>query len=414
MSPEPGGTPGALREPNDENALVAGSCLVYVWLMSRTPPENHEYADALPNGLSRGRGAGLNPGNRFDGIRLHMLGDHLDAERDAEIRGETGRDNPPAAGVESTNVLVDRTQRVINRIDVPDLPFHWSVNPYRGCEHGCVYCYARPTHEMLGLSCGLDFETRIMAKPDAPRLLRKELAAPRWKGEPILMCGVTDGYQPVESKLRITRGCLEVMAACRQPVSIVTKSRLITRDIDLLSELASHHAARVAISLTTLDKALASKMEPRASSPKDRLRAIEELASAGVPVMAMIAPVIPGLTDREMPSLIEAAASAGASFAGWIMLRLPHQVKALFIEWLERHYPDRTSRIENQVRGMHDGKLYEPKFGQRFRGTGPMADQIAKTFDVFTRRVGLDRDLPPLNATAFRKPELGGQLSLFQ
>ena len=238
-----------------------------------------------PENVARGRGTSVNPGNRFDGLRLEVLD---------EVRAEAARDNP--AGVQvPTRVYADSTRRIINRVDSPDLSFSWTLNPYRGCECGCAYCYARPTHETLGFSCGLDFETRIVAKHDAPVLLRRELAEPRWRGEPIMMSGVTDCYQPVEERLGITRGCLRVMAECSQPVTIVTKSRRVVRDLDLLATLAERNASSVAISLTTLDQRLAAAMEPRASRPADRLRTIAELAQAGVPVSMLIAPVIPGL-----------------------------------------------------------------------------------------------------------------------
>ncbi|MBT8486413.1 MAG: PA0069 family radical SAM protein [Phycisphaerae bacterium] len=367
---------------------------------------DREYSDALPGGVARGRGAGLNPGNRFEGergLRLHVLGEHLDAVTAESPDGRQVR----------TEVFDDSTRRLINRVDSPDLPFHWTINPYRGCEHGCVYCYARPTHEMLGLSCGLDFETKIIAKPDAPELLRRELAASQWRGEPIAMSGVTDAYQPLERRLRITRRCLEIMAECRQPVTIVTKNRLVERDIDLLTTLAAADATRVAVSLTTLDATLAARLEPRASAPRDRLHAIRTLADAGVPVLAMIAPIIPGLTDQEVPALLAAAAKAGASSASWVMLRLPHQVKALFFDWLARHAPDRAARVEAAIRSTRGGALTESRFGARMRGHGAHAEHIKRTFEVFAKRAGLSRDVPALSSSAFRRPEMGGQMRLF-
>jgi DNA repair photolyase len=275
-------------------------------------------------------------------------------------------------------------------------------------------CYARPTHEALGLSCGLDFETTIIAKPDAPRLLERELASPTWRGEPISMSGVTDPYQPQERDLGITRACLAVMSAHGQPVGIVTKNRLVVRDLDLLAPLARAGAASVAISLTTLDDALARTMEPRASAPRDRLRAMRELADAGIPVTAMIAPVIPGLTDHEMPRLLEAAADAGAGSAGWVLLRLPHQVKAIFLEWLHRELPGRAARVESAIRATRAGALSDPTWGARMRGGGALAAQIARTFEVFARRLGLDRSRAPLSRDAFRRPTLDGQLDLFR
>jgi DNA repair photolyase len=253
-----------------------------------------------------------------------------------------------------------------------------------------------------------------VAKPDAPRLLRSELASPGWAGEAIALSGVTDPYQPLEAKLKITRGCLEVMAECRQPVSVVTKSRLITRDLDLLAKLARYGAVTVAISVTTLDPGLAAVMEPRASRPADRLRAIRDLADAGIPVMMYTAPIIPGLNDRELPSLLQAASEAGAGSAHWMMIRLPHQVKTLFLDWLRTHFPDRAARIEGLIRQLHGGRLYDSRFGVRHRGRGPVADQIEATFKVFARRCGLDKPLKRPSSSAFRKPADAAQLRLFE
>jgi DNA repair photolyase len=361
-----------------------------------------------PHPPVRGRGTGLNPANRFEGYSLHVLPETLEEDR---------RDRP--CGVQrTTRVYVDASRTVLNPVDSPDLNLYWTLNPYRGCEHGCVWCYARPTHETLGFSCGLDFETRIVAKPDAPRLLRSELASPGWAGEAIAMSGVTDRvtdpYQPLEAKLRITRGCLEVMAECRQPVTVVTKSRLITRDIDLLSRLARHGAVSVAFSVTTLDPKLAAIMEPRASRPADRLRAIRELSAAGIPVLMYTAPIIPGLNDREIPSLLQAASEAGAQSAHWMMIRLPHQVKTLFLDWMRTHFPDRASRIEGLIRELHGGRLYDSRFGVRSRGRGPVAEQIASTFKVFARRHGLDKPLKRPSSSAFRRPADAAQLMLFE
>ena len=274
-------------------------------------------------------------------------------------------------------------------------------------------CYARPTHETLGFSSGLDFETKIVAKPDAPVLLRRELASPRWRAEPIVMSGVTDCYQPLEQRLQITRRCLEVLAECRQPVGLITKNRLIVRDRDLLAALAGHRAVSVAVSLTTLDPKLAAVMEPRTSRPRDRLRAIGELADAGIPVSAMLAPIIPGLNDHEIPRLLKAAAEAGAGSASWMMLRLPHQVKTIFLDWLRVHLPDSAGRVEGLIRGLHGGRLYGARFGDRMRGHGPLAAQIAGTFKVFAVRYGLERSLPPPSSSDFRRPGDAGQMNLF-
>ncbi len=352
----------------------------------------------------RGRGAATNPGNRFDAVHLHVL----DEERQRRLE-----EHPDGVQI-TTEAHADATRSIINPVNSPDLAFKWTINPYRGCEHGCIYCYARPTHENLGYSCGIDFETRIVAKTDAPQLLRRELLSPAWRGEGIVMSGVTDAYQPIERKLRITRACLEIMAACAQPVSIITKNHLVTRDIDLLKSLAQRSAASVAISVTTLDPKLARVMEPRASSPADRLRAIEELCKAGVPVMAMTSPIIPAINDRELPQLLKAVADAGAMTAGWTMLRLPWQVKTLFAEWLNRHMPDRASHVISAIEDVRDGRLNDPNFGVRMRGSGPRAEQIAQLFRVYKRRFGLDRKVPPLSSASFDPAPLDDQMRLFR
>ncbi len=372
--------------------------------MSRPP--THEYADALPDGPGRGRGAGLNPANRFEPVRLHVLGEHFDRARAESDDNAT----PPAR---PTDILADTSRSILNPVDSPDLWFKWTVNPYRGCEHGCIYCYARPGHEYLSMSCGLDFETRILAKHDAPALLRRELARPSWRGESVILSGVTDPYQPIERELRLTRRCLEVMAECRQPVSIITKSALVTRDLDLLGELHAHRAAHVSISLTTLDPRLAAKMEPRAASPAQRLRAIREVAAAGIPVCVMTAPIIPGINDHEIPELLRAAADAGATNAGYIFLRLPRQVEALFREWLHRHFPGRAAHVESLLRQSRDGQLSGSEFFTRFTGTGPVAEHIRQTHALFRKRVGLDRPWGGLSSAAFRRPNDAVQPGLF-
>jgi DNA repair photolyase len=267
-------------------------------------------------------------------------------------------------------------------------------------------CYARPTHEYLGLSAGLDFESKILVKEDAPELLRKELSSRRWKPEVLSMSGVTDPYQPVEKKLRITRRCLEVLAEFRNPVVMVTKNHLVTRDIDLLSELARHAAAAVAISLTTLDDDLRRIMEPRTSRPSRRLAAIEKLAGAGIPVGVMTAPVIPGLTDHELPNLISAAAQAGARFAAYTPVRLPYAVSPLFEDWLSRHFPERKEKVLNRIRSMRGGRLNDPNFGTRMRGGGVCAEQISQLFSISCRRAGIERGrFPKLSSDAFRRPD---------
>ncbi len=368
------------------------------------------YRDALPTGPAHRRGAGLNPGNRFEDVRLHVLGEELDrqwVEREAE--GEGGR----PVRVER-RVYEDRTKSVINRVTpTSDVPFEWTLNPYRGCEHGCIYCFARPYHEYLGFSCGLDFETKLIAKPDAPKLLKKELASRRWKGEPIVMSAITDVYQPIEHEMRVARQCLEVMAECNQPVSTMTKSAMVLRDIDLWQRLGAHHAGRVTVTIVTLDSELARALEPRASDPRARLRTIRELVAAGVPVSVNIAPVIPGLTDSEVPQILEAVADAGARRVSWVLLRLPYQVKDLFLDWLQRNvHPDRARKVESLIRQSRGGKLYDAS-RNRGRGDGPIARQIRQNFDVFTRRYGINRDIRGLSSAHFVKPDASGQMGLF-
>ncbi len=373
--------------------------------------DDFSYRDALAQGPAHRRGAGVNPGNRFESVRLHVLGEELDRQW-VEMEQEGG--GPGMRRVER-QVFADRTQTIINRVaKTSDVPFDWTVNPYRGCEHGCIYCFARPYHEYLGFNSGLDFETKLMAKPDAAKLLREELASRSWKPEPIVMSAITDIYQPIEHKMRIARSCLEVMAECGQPVTTMTKSALVLRDLDLWVKLAEMNAGRVTVTLVTLDTELAQKLEPRASAPAGRLRAIRELSAAGVPVTVNIAPVIPGLTDVEMPRILEAVAEAGAKRAAWVLLRLPYQVKDLFLDWLKRCvHPDRARKVESLIRQASSGKLYDSSYEGRRRGKGAMAEQLATTFDVFTRRYGLNRDVRSLSTANFRRPETGGQMSLF-
>ena len=342
------------------------------------------------------RGALGNPANRFEAIRL---------EADADW-------NPDEDPLPRTQFLRDLSASIIAWNDSPDLGFNASVNPYRGCEHGCVYCYARPTHEYLGFSSGLDFETKIMVKENAAQLLRAELESPRWQPQTIVMSGVTDCYQPVERKLKLTRACLAVLAEFRNPVSLITKNALITRDVDLLAELARHQAASVCLSVTTLDPELRRVMEPRTSPAFARLAAIRQLADAGIPVSVNVAPIIPGLTDHELPAILAAAAAAGATGANFTLLRLPHANTELFAQWLATHFPARKDKVLNQLRALRGGKLYDAQFGQRMRGEGIFAEQIQRIFDVARRKAGIKNDQPPLSTTAFRRPG-GTQLALF-
>lgn len=354
----------------------------------------------------RGRGSALNPSSRFDRLRLHVLSDHREHVR---------REHPEGVQVR-TCTIDDNTREILNRVDSPDLPFRWTLNPYRGCEHGCAYCYARPGHEFLGLSAGIDFETIIHAKRRAPELLRSALLRDSWQGEPIMLSGVTDPYQPIERDLAITRACLEVAREFDQPVSIVTKSALITRDLDILADMARRSIVHVYISLTSLDNTLSARMEPRASSPIARLRAITDLADARVPVAVMTAPIIPGLNDREIPALLASAAQAGATSAAYILLRLPLGVKDVFLEWLTRVLPDRASHVQSLIRQCRDGGLNDPRAFTRFRGEGPIADQIRSTHALFKKRTGLDAPMPPFDLNAFalaKRDRAGVQRALF-
>lgn len=337
-----------------------------------------------------GRGAVDNPPNRFESS-WH----EVDPDEEGDL------DEVPAP---STRLLKDASRTIIATNDSPDIGFDASINPYRGCEHGCIYCYARPTHEFLGFSAGLDFETRILVKEDAPQLLRRELSSPRWRPKPIALSGVTDAYQPIERRLRLTRRCLEVLAEFRNPVVIITKNRLVTRDQDLLADLATHRAAAVFLSVTTLDPALARILEPRASMPAFRLSAIASLAAAGVPVGVLVAPVIPGLTDHELPAIVAAAAEAGAQFAGFTPIRLPLGVGPLFEDWLTRHVPDRKEKVLHRIKELRGGRLNDPQFGSRMRGKGEFAEMIGQLFAVACRKAGLEGRGMGLSAEAFRKP----------
>jgi DNA repair photolyase len=335
-----------------------------------------------------GRGAAGNPPNRFERL-------HFEPDPDAD---------PSEAPSPTTEFFRDSTRSIIVTNDSPDVRFDVSINPYRGCEHGCVYCYARPTHEYLGLSAGLDFETKIFVKEDAPALLRRELNARGWQPRPLGLCGVTDAYQPVERRLRLTRRCLEVLTEFRNPVVVITKSHLVSRDLDLLGELARHHAAALFLSVTTLDSGLARVLEPRATQPAGRLAAVREAAAAGVPVGVLVAPVIPGLTDHEIPAILGEAASAGARHAGYVMLRLPHGLGDLFTRWLEDHFPERKDRVLGRLRQLRGGRLNDPRFGIRMRGEGVLAQAIRDLFALARRKTGLAGRGPELSTAAFRRP----------
>ncbi len=365
----------------------------------------------------RGRGAGFNPPNRFETIRRDPFFDGWEPEAPPDTPPDTPRDmggeSPPPATVPTT-VTVDATRTVIARNDSPDVGFDRSINPYRGCEHGCVYCYARPTHAWLGLSPGVDFETRLFAKPDAASLLRQELARPSYRCEPIAMGTNTDPYQPVERERRITRAILKVLSDCNHPVTIVTKSALIERDIDILAPMAEKGLCTAALSVTTLERTVARSMEPRASAPARRLAAIRSLAEAGIPVRVMVAPVVPGITDHEMEDILEAARDAGASLASYIVLRLPGEVKDLFCDWLDAHYPARRNKVLNTIRSLREGKLNTAEWGERMVGKGAFGKALDLRFALAVRRLGLKREGRALRTDLFAKPARDGrQMTLF-
>lgn len=342
-----------------------------------------------------GRGAGFDPKNRFERLETIADPDAFDAEA------------PPRR----TEFLRDASQSIITRNHSPDVGFETSLNPYRGCEHGCAYCFARPTHEYLGFSAGLDFESKIVVKENAPELLRAELSRKSWQPQTLVMSGVTDCYQPIERKLEITRRCVAVLAEFRNPLAIITKNHLVTRDIDLLSALEKLRAVVVNISITTLDPELAKKLEPRASPPSRRLAAVEELSAAGIPVRVLMAPCIPGFNDHEMPAIFSASAKAGARGAGYVPLRLPWAVAPIFSDWLDRHAPGEKEKVLGRVRDMRDGKLNDPNFGSRMRGSGFYAAQMHALYDLARHKAGFKNDRLELSAASFRVPT--NQLSLF-
>ncbi len=352
----------------------------------------------------RGRGARKNPLNRFESIHHEIEPECFD--EDPDYLATLGR--PP------TQFLNDHSRTVIAENNSPDVGFEVSLNPYRGCEHGCIYCYARPTHEYLGYSAGLDFETRILVKENAPELLRNQLSAPGWKPRVLGLSGVTDAYQPAERRLQLTRRCLEVLLEFRQAVSIITKNRLVTRDADILAQLAAHNAAGVFLSITSLDDALIGKLEPRTSRPAGRLNAIRTLAQAGIPVGVMVAPIIPGLTEHEIPTILEAAKNAGAQHAGFTVIRLPMAVSGLFQDWVANHFPDRKDKILGRIRGVRNGKLNDSRFGNRMRGEGPQGEIITQLFRKTCAKLGLNQKPWPVSASAFRHPiSSQTQLTLF-
>jgi DNA repair photolyase len=354
----------------------------------------------------KGRGASSNVVSRFDQMKRDDYDDGwgtLDEEL-APLR---------------TEVAIDATRKVITYNDSPDISFDRTINPYRGCEHGCIYCYARPTHAYLGLSPGLDFESRLQAKPDAAEILRKELAKPGYQCAPIALGMNTDAYQPIEREYRITRGILEVLAECRHPVSLVTKSSLVERDIDILAPMAEQGLASVYVTITTLDRSIARRLEPRAAAPERRLETLRRLSAAGIPTGVMVAPVIPALTDSEMESILEKASAAGAQGAGYVLLRLPHELVQLFEDWLRLHYPLKAEHVLSLIRQSRGGKLYDASFKSRMKGEGLFADMIAKRFRLACHRLGLNKQRKSLETALFHPPAAQqnasstGQMSLF-
>ena len=363
----------------------------------KNPPDYPD--DAIAEPVHHGRGALSNESSRFDSEKRIRTTDGWETEASSEPSDDD--ELPPLR----TTLTRDATRTILARNNSPDVPFDRSINPYRGCEHGCIYCFARPTHAYLGLSPGLDFETKILFKPDAAKLLVAELAAPKYRPDVVAMGTNTDPYQPVERELKITRQILRVLSDFNNPVGIVTKNHMVTRDIDILADMAKRNLAEVFLSVTTLDKDLARTMEPRASAPHRRLDAIRALADAGVPVGVMAAPMIPGLNDHEMEAILEAAAEAGATRAGFVVLRLPLEIKELFEEWLRQHRPDRAERVLSLIRQIRGGALYQSSFGLRMKGEGPIAELLSARFGAAVKRLGLNRIRYRLDTLRFRVPE---------
>lgn len=375
-------------------------------------PQNQYIENTPPSGtLLKGRGSSSNPTVRFEKISLEIQDDSLPAIDD--LATDPAHNKAYLKGP-STEFFDDSSQSIVTENNSPDISYRWSINPYRGCEHGCTYCYARPYHEYLGLSAGLDFEQKIIVKRDAAKLLRDWISRPKWRGERLALSGVTDPYQPVEAKLKITRQILQLLVQTRHCVTMITKNALVTRDIDLLGELASQKLTGIALSITTLDSELARSMEPRTSSPEARLRTVKQLSEAGIPVHVNLAPIIPGLTEHEIPQLVQAAADHGATSVGMQVVRLPGAVTEVFSAWLENKFPDRHSKVISRIRAMRDGKLNEAQFGLRMKGSGPLAESIQQSFRLWAKRCHLDGGMPKLNESLFTPPaDTNGQLRLF-
>ena len=386
------------------------------------PPRKSASIDPLPDRPAsprKGRGATFNPDNRFADRTREPVDDGWALAADETARHEMHeRDGPPRARIPEcgarshvgepaplpTIVRIQQARTIISRNDSPDIPFTQSINPYQGCEHGCIYCYARPSHAYLDLSPGLDFETRLFAKPHAAELLRHELARPGYRCEPIALGANTDPYQPIEREWRITRQVIEVLAACDHPLTITTKSALVERDLDLLAPMAAKGLVRVYVSIGMLDRDLARTLDPRAPTPQRRLQAVQALAAAGVPTGVIAAPMIPQLTDRFLEAILEAAAAAGATHAGWTMLRLPREVAPLFRAWLDVHQPLRAAHVMSLVRQIRGGRDNDPDFGSRMRGEGPFANLLARRFAIACRQLRLNGAQAPLDTARFRPP----------
>lgn len=349
----------------------------------------------------KGRASQSNLPNRFE--KFHI---------DEEFFDENYFEDPEEESKTVTEFFRDDSKTILAENNSPDVKAKFSINPYRGCEHGCIYCYARPTHEYLGFSSGLDFESKIMVKHNAPELLRKEFMKKSWRPQPVFFSGNTDCYQPVERKLKLTRSCLEVFCEFRNPVLIITKNSLIRRDIDILKELSDLNLVKTVVSITTLDAELHRKMEPRTSSPSRRLDTVEFLSSQGILTGVNIAPIIPGLTDEEIPEIIKQVSERGATFAGKIILRLPHSVKELFTNWLEKNYPDKSNKILNRLREMHGGELYNNEYGKRMTGEGKYAEMIKQIFDFNCKKYGLNENAVQLSIDKFQRI-VSGQGKLF-
>lgn len=346
----------------------------------------------------RGRGSHRNISSRFHSEKLEL---------DDFEEGEEGA----SAYTLKTEFIFDSSKTILSKNSSPDLGFDFSINPYRGCEHGCSYCYARPSHEYLGHSAGLDFESKIYVKMQSPQLLSKELSKKSWIPQVVVLSGNTDCYQPPEKKFGLTRACLKVFSDFKNPVGLITKNALICRDIDILSSLANENLAHVTLSITTLNAELARKLEPRTSTPESRLQSIRKLSEAGIPVSVNVAPIIPGLTDHEVPSILEAASQAGARHAGYTMLRLPYSVRDIFTQWLERHYPEKKNKVLGALYDVREGRLNQTEFGDRMRGNGKRAEAIAMSFRIFKKKFGLNNPYKPLATHLFHVPTT--QMSLF-